>query len=86
VRPANVELSIEELVLHGFEPVDVRRISEAVEHELGRMFVEEGMPSLLAHTGEVARVDGGSFEDGPDLGAEAIGALVARAVYRGFGA
>jgi hypothetical protein len=86
VKPGNVELRIDELVLHGFEPAYHHRIGEALERELGRLFVEEGVPPSLAREGGIDRVDGGAFEAGPDLGAEAIGALVARAVYGGLGA
>ena len=86
MKPGNVELRIEELVLHGFEPADHHRIGEAVESELARLFVEEGVPTSLAREGGTDRVDGGTIEAQPGSGAEAIGALVARAVYGGLGA
>ena len=80
----NVELHIEELVLHGFEPADRFRIGEAAERELSRLLTERGTPPSLAHGRETARLDGGSFEAKPDSTAESIGAQVARAVYRGL--
>ena len=44
----NIELHIEELVLHGFEPGDRHRIGEAIERELARLFAEQGTPPSLA--------------------------------------
>jgi len=80
----NVELHIEELVLHGFAPEDRYRIGDAVERELSRLLAEQGMPPLLARSGEIAGLDGGSFEAKPDSRAEAIGIRLAGAVYRGL--
>ena len=47
MRPGWIELHIEELVLHGFAPGDRHPIGDAVEHELIRLFAEQGLPSLL---------------------------------------
>jgi hypothetical protein len=84
MNPGNVELRIEELVLHGFAPGDRYRISEAMERELARLFAEEGTPPRLGRGSEMVHLDGGAFEVKPSLGAEAIGAQVAQAVYRGL--
>ena len=80
----NVELHIDELVLHGFAPGDSYRIGAAVERELSRLFAERGTPPSLARGGSTNRLDGGAFEAKPDSRAEAIGARVARAVYGGL--
>ena len=81
----NIELHIEELLLHGFSPGDQYRIGEAVERELARMFADRGVPQSLAEGGEIASVDGGAFEVAPGSRAEVVGAEVARAVYGGLG-
>lgn len=86
MKPGRIELRIEELVLHGFEPNDRHRIGEAVEHELRRLLTAQDVPSSLTRTGEVPALNGGAFEVSPGSGAEEIGAQVARAVYRGLGA
>ncbi len=80
----NVELRIDELVLHGFAPGDRHRIGAAVERELSRLFADKGTPPSLARGGSIERLDGGAFEAKPGSGAEAIGARVARAVYGGL--
>ena len=86
MKPRNVELRIDELVLHGFEPGERHRIGAAVERELARLFVERNAPLSLTQDGETAHLDGGSFEVGLDARGEDIGAQVARAVYGGLGA
>ena len=44
MKPGNIELHIEELVLNGFGPVDRYRIGVAVEVELARLFAEQSVP------------------------------------------
>jgi hypothetical protein len=81
----NVELHIEELVLHGFAPGDRYRIGDAVERELSRLFAEQGTPPSLARGGDIGSLDGGSFEAKSGSRAETIGIQAARAVYGGLG-
>ncbi len=84
-RPYNIDLHIEELVLHGFAPNDRRAISEAVQRELTRLFAEQGIHPSLSNGYEAERVDGGTFQ--VQLGAKgnAIGTQVAQAIYGGLG-
>lgn len=84
MRPKNIELYIEELVLEGFEQVDRGRIAEAVERELTHLFTERGIPPSLAGGGEIDRLDGGTFQAASGSRPEVIGAQVARAVYGGL--
>jgi hypothetical protein len=84
MKRGNIELHIEELILHGFAPGDGHRIGAAVEAELTRLFVEQGVPPSLAQGGEMPRLDGGRFEVAPGSRAEVIGAQVARTVYGGL--
>lgn len=84
MRRANVELHIEELILHGFAPGDRHRISDAVEHELTQLFAERGVPPNFSEGFESPRLDAGTFNFAPDSTAETIGAEVARALYGGF--
>jgi hypothetical protein len=77
----NIDLHIEELVLHGFAPEDRYRIGAAVERELARLLAERGVPPGLAAGAEIAGLDGGAFQVAPGARPEAIGAQVAQAVY-----
>ena len=82
MKPENVELHIEELTLHGFSPGDRYHVGDAVERELGRLFIEQGVPPPSSvQSGESAYLDGGAFELKSGSGAEEIGVRVARAVY-----
>jgi hypothetical protein len=84
MKPAELEVHIGKLVLHGFSAVDRHRVGEALERELSRLFVERGVPRSLLWSDEAQDLDGGTFEARPDLGAEEIGVRVARTVYRGL--
>ncbi len=84
VKPRAVNLHIEELVLHGFNPADRYLIGEAVERELGRLFTEQGVPPSLLGGDEPARLNGGTFEIATGAPAEEVGAQVAQAVYGGL--
>jgi hypothetical protein len=84
MNPTNVELHIEELVLHGFAPGDSHPIASAMEAELERLFAVSGVPPSLARGGDLAELYGGPFAALPDTGANAVGTSVARAVYQGF--
>ena len=80
----NVELHIEELVLHGFSPNDRYAIGEAVQSELTRLFIEQGVHPSLGMGYEVAKLDGGAFHVKQGSRADAIGAQVAQSVYGGL--
>jgi hypothetical protein len=82
-RP-DIELHIEELVLEGFAPHERHRVAAAVEQHLARLLAERDTPALLARGGEVARLDGGSFNVARPSRPESAGEAVARAVSRGF--
>ncbi len=81
MNPRNIELHIEELVLHGFASGDRYRIAEAVERELAAQFAEQGVPQSLAEGGEIVNLDGGAFQVAAGSKPEVIGAQVAQAVY-----
>jgi len=83
--PQTVELHIEELVLRGFAPGDRHRIGEAVERELARLLAQGELPPLLARAGRRERLDAAPIGVRSGASAEAIGAEIARSVFRGFG-
>lgn len=77
----NVELRIEELVLHGFPPGSHHRIGVAAERELSRLFAERGVPPALVRASGTSHLDAGAFEMEADQQIETTGAQVARAVF-----
>jgi hypothetical protein len=84
VNRPNVELHIEELVLHGFAAGGSRAIAAAIEAELGRMLTANGLPRAFAGSTSIDTLDGGSFEARGDAPPQAMGNDIARAVHGGF--
>ena len=76
-----IELHIEELVLHGFDPHQRHAIGDAVHGELARLLAAHGIAAAGAI--DVARLDGGSFALHP--GARAAGEGIARNVHAALG-
>lgn len=81
LSPQSYEINIGELVLHGFEPRDRFAIAEAVTRELDGLLREQDLPATVLGGGDLARLDGGSFEVAPGSRAETIGRQIARAIY-----
>lgn len=88
MRASNINLHIEELVLHGFAPGDRYTIADAVEKELSRLlsghFAEPGSRSLLTSNNDATRLDAGAFQVEPRSQANSIGTQIAQAVHEGI--
>ncbi len=78
----NIELHIDELVLHGFDHGDGHRVGEAVEKELTRLLTEQGLP--VAESIDIERLDGGSCRFSPVCDARAVGRVVAESIHKGL--
>jgi hypothetical protein len=81
-RRANVELHIDELVLHGFAVRDRHRIAAAMERELTRLIAQGDFTHLSSNALQLDRVDAGSFHLDPAARPSYIGQTVAQRVYR----
>jgi hypothetical protein len=81
----NLELYIEELVLHGFAARDRDRISTALQQELTRLFTEQGLPPNWTQGGEIAQLNGGTFNVTAGTRPDIIGTQIAQSIYGGFG-
>jgi hypothetical protein len=78
-----IELSIDELVLHGFPPGDRARIGDAIQVELERQLATLGLDaSRLPSRTRMTSLDAGSFEVGASPSPGTIGANVARNIVR----
>jgi hypothetical protein len=78
VKPARIELHVEELVLHGFAPGDKHRIADALQTELRQLLAQRGLPAGLASSA------GGRAPDvklSPREGPRAAGQRIAAAVH-----
>ena len=82
-QPQAIELHIEELVLHGFEPGQRLALGQAVEQALSALLAERGLPAEWAVGAQVDRLDAGQFRVAPGAGPADIGQQVAHALYMG---
>jgi len=84
----DLELHIDELVLHGFGAGDRSAIAQAVEQELARLlvtqFAVEGVPLSFAESAEHPRLDAGAFKVAQGANSEAIGSQIAQSVHQGL--
>ena len=77
----NVELAIEQLILHDLPTGQRRRIAAAIEQELARLFAERGVPPGLAARGSAIPIDAADVAVAPGLRPDAIGTRVAESIY-----
>ncbi len=81
----DIELHIEELVLHGFAGYNKYQLAQAVELEITRLLQERGLPSVVHSRGlSVDRLNAGSFSVQPDTKASSVGNNIANSVYKGL--
>jgi len=81
----NIELHIEELVLHGFSPHQRYDIAGAVEAELTRLFTEQGIPASLKSAVNAPSLNAGTFNMNKENAGKTIGNKVAGSVYKSLG-
>lgn len=78
-KPANIDLRIEELILHDL-PYDQRhRVAAAIEQALTRLLAERGLPA--GSTEHMPPLRAAPVSVNPRLSAESIGQQVAQSVY-----
>ena len=79
-RP-NIEIHIERLVLSGSAGVSSRRIREAVERELARLFAEQDSDRSNARRYDSTRPHGRKSETRPKGNTEELGVRVAQRLH-----
>lgn len=81
MKPREIDVHIEELVLHGFKPANRWLIAGALKHELRGLLTTKGVPSLWLSSPE--RKGGGRINCASLTRPERAGAEIAGAAYRG---
>lgn len=81
MKPREIEVHIEELILDGFEPAKRWRIGDALEKELRGLLAANGVPSLWLSNPE--RIAAGTVSTASLTKPERAGAEIAGAAYRG---
>ena len=82
MRPARIEVQIEQLVLHGVPAGDRTRIAAALELELTRRLSDQALSPALARGARIEHIAGGEVRADARSGPDALGTDVARAVHR----
>jgi hypothetical protein len=83
MNPSRIEVTIDELVLHGFAPGDRYAIAEALGQELTRLLSEQGVPAAFMQAGEVERLNAGAYSMPASANPASVGGKAAQAVYGG---
>jgi hypothetical protein len=78
--PLSIEIHIEELVLEGFDPREGYRIRDAVERELARLLVEEGVPETRVKSVAIERLEGDALRLKARSQPGTVGSEVAKSV------
>lgn len=83
----NIQVHIERLILDGIalSAAERPRLQAAVETELGRLLVEQGIASGLESGIALDSVRGGAVQLQPEARGTGLGKQVAQAVYGGIG-
>jgi hypothetical protein len=80
----DIEIHIDELVLHGFARNDYEGIKNAIEAELVRLISANGIPQTMASPENYRRIDGVEFNMPNGKNAAHIGNAIAGSVYNGL--
>ena len=80
----NIELYIDELVLHGLSVHDRYAIAEAVQNELTRLFTEQGIPSSISEQKNILSLKAGTFNFQQHSDDVAVGNNIGSSIYKGF--
>ena len=77
----DIELVIDEIVLHGFDPRQRHAIADAMTAELTRLLQAQAGQLGAGRSADVAHANGGTFESPPSRPARATGTGIARSVW-----
>lgn len=80
----DIEIYIDEIVLHGFSRNDSAGIKTAIEAELVRLIRERGIPSFLSSPDSFRRIEGGEFNMARGTNSAKVGNDIAGTVYSGL--
>jgi len=79
--PASVEVRIDRLVLAGVAPGDRYRVADAVQSELARLLIEQGVPANRTAAAHERQIDGGTIHIDSGMRAPGVGEQIAQAIH-----
>ncbi|NOK34662.1 hypothetical protein HMI49_15790 [Corallococcus exercitus] len=80
----DIEIHIEELLLHGVDVADRAALAEALQRELRVLVAEQGIPALLASPERFQRWSPGPLTVEPGMKPEQLGARLAQTLHQGW--
>lgn len=80
----DVEIHIEELVLHGVDVSDRAALGEALQRELQRLVAEQGIPTLLASPERFQRWSPAPLTLDAGMKPDQLGARLAWTLHQGW--
>ena len=84
MKPTNLKLHIDNLVLDGLPKMDRHELHEVITQELERQFLHHGIPRSVAQNRLVVRLSNHPITVTAQSDARAVGTQVARSVYIGL--
>lgn len=81
MKPANIDLHIEELILRNLPYAQRQHIAAAVSRELQKLLTERGLPPSLAQGGYIPHINIDPIQVALDMQADVIGTQIAERVY-----
>jgi hypothetical protein len=81
----NIELEIDELILHGVARTHGADVGEAIRGELARLLGQRGIPRSLARGATAPEIHGGSIHIRHSASPRSVGQQLAAAVYGSLG-
>ena len=78
MNPRKIEVQIEELALHGFNPRDRWRVGDALEAHLRDLLARDGLPEMWRNNPEKVEAGNVRLTNATQTGRE-----IATAIYRG---
>ena len=81
MNPREIDVHIEGLVLHGFDPRSRWSVADALENELRGLLENQGLPTAWL-TGP-AEIDAGAIASPGSTNPTSVGARIASAIYQG---
>ncbi|MEX6688170.1 hypothetical protein QTN47_11725 [Danxiaibacter flavus] len=77
----NIEINIDQIVLHGFAHGDKLQIGEALQTALTEALAKQGITPLLKHSIDIPYVNAGTFSLQTNSKPASVGAAVANSVH-----
>ena len=83
--PASVEVRIDRLILDGVALGDRYRVADAVQSELARLLIEQGVPANRNPAAHERQIDGGTIHIASGMRAASVGVQIAQAIHGSLG-